>query len=187
MEIIIQEKNSSFSQQLNSHIKELGSLLRSATIHTQENIQEEEDSNLFSPIHIGENDKPENTECTGDTLREIPFLEVERKFSIFKDPVQNPMNKTNFLFKQEIQQPEVIKDNLRRFFNWTDEKDQIFVVRKTISLDKQLLRNSYEEQLRKNSLQRQLPQDKKISKKEKQKFTCNCKKSKCLKLYCECF
>jgi len=53
---------------------------------------------LYSPIHINDKDHIEQTECTGDTMKEIPFLEVERKFSIFKESKLGEPLQRNFLF-----------------------------------------------------------------------------------------
>lgn len=130
METVLQEKPE-FSQQLTNHLNELGSLLRGATLECD---QEEDESNLYSPIHIAEKDRVEQTEITEDT--EIPFLDVERKFSIFKEKRRDEPLEPTFLFAREIEASETYKDTLRTVFKWRGDRDKVFDVRKTISLDK---------------------------------------------------
>lgn len=57
----------------------MGDLLKDMSLHRE--VEEEgNESSLFSPIHIGETDtqilEKEDTECTGDSKKETPFLKA---------------------------------------------------------------------------------------------------------------
>lgn len=63
----------------------MGSLLKQINFDSPNYIiEEEEESSLFSPIHLGEIDTIEKTHCTKETQCTIPFVEAERKFSMIK-------------------------------------------------------------------------------------------------------
>ena len=118
--------------------------MRDTSLGVNQTIPEEDESGLYSPLKF-EKDENGLTQYTHDSTAGIPFLEAERKLSLFQPSDRTLKNKI-FLFGQPNPEAEQIKNNLKKLFNWSEEKDEVFLVRKTISLDKQLLRNSYEEQ-----------------------------------------
>lgn len=73
-------QSSNFNEDLETQCLHMGTLLKDITLN--EEIEEEEAaSSLYSPIHIGEVDtKNFETECTGDSWKEIPFLEIAQGF-----------------------------------------------------------------------------------------------------------
>lgn len=65
MNKVNEDSRSNFSQILGNDIRELGSLLKQINLDTPNQIiEEEEESALFSPIHLGEIDHIEETYCT---------------------------------------------------------------------------------------------------------------------------
>ena len=74
------QSESKFTKQLEQDCTEMGVLLKDLDLRGEVE-RDEGNSSLYSPIHIGENDtKNMETECTDNSKREIPFLEIAQGF-----------------------------------------------------------------------------------------------------------
>lgn len=73
-----------FTDELSLECKKMGTLLKDIDLN-EEIEREEATSSLYSPIHIGESDTNNiETECTGDSKRQVPFLEIAQGFRFEK-------------------------------------------------------------------------------------------------------
>ena len=89
---------------------QLESLLKKIDLNTPLDINQEE-SELFSPIHLEIDNAIEQTKITEETSASIPFLVMERKLS--SNQQQSQKHNKMFLFTKEANNRDEMKANLK--------------------------------------------------------------------------